>query len=57
MPRKQKGLHWIYDRIPVPDWVKEQLDWYADLYGKTATDVVREAMVEKAFRIKDRRGE
>lgn len=45
-------MGWVTDRIRLPDWARKILDWYASFYGKSESEVFREAAIEKALRIK-----
>lgn len=44
-------MHWLLERLGVPEWAAEVLEKHAAHYGKTLTDVVREAAVEKAIKL------
>jgi predicted FMN-binding regulatory protein PaiB len=48
-------MGWLADRIQVPTWAQEELEAYGELYGKTETEVIREAAVEKAMSIREER--
>lgn len=45
--------HWTIRRVSGSDWVYETLVNYARHYGKNDYQLVREALVEKAQRIRD----
>jgi len=44
--------HWFYERSGTPDWAAKVLTEYAEFWGKSTTEVVREAITEKAQRVR-----
>lgn len=50
---QDSGEHWALERLNVVEWAAKVIRRYAKYMGKNITEVVREAIVEKAMRIQE----